>query len=63
MRIQRENCVLFFWSRVCLSLYSVDRFVQVCHIIALGAWVCGYVAAHCVCVCVCVEESLLFIKE
>jgi len=39
----------------------VDRFVQVCHIIALGAWVFGDVAAHCV--CVCVEESLLFIKE
>lgn len=59
MVIKRENCVLLFWSRVCLSLQSVDRFGQVCHIVALGAWVCGEVSAQ----CVCVEESLLFTKK
>lgn len=59
MVIHRENCVFLFWSHVCLSLQSVDRFGQVCHINALGAWVCGEVSAQ----CLCVEESLLFTKE
>lgn len=62
MVIHRENCVFFlffFCSHVCLSLQSVDRFGQVCHIVALGAWVCGEVPAQ----CLCVEGSLLFTKE
>lgn len=57
---QRKLCFFcFFCSHVCLSLQSVDRFGQVCHIVALGAWVCGEVPAQ----CLCVEGSLLFTKE